>query len=547
MHADESRPWQDPCRKVATSIIERLTPHAKVRNASPAELVERTLVLGTGKLTNTGALSVFTGSRTGRSPNDRFIVKNPGTEKEIAWGKINIPIEPEKAAKVRELIIQHLSNSPGLIQVDAWIGADARFGRPVKVFTDSPWHALFSWNIFRRVRLDEQGNLLDSDGTVLPKRPPLVILAAPYLTIDPATSGLKSEVGIILDLDEGVITVHGSQYGGEIKKSAFTAMNFYLPFEGVFPMHCSANVGQDGKVALFFGLSGTGKTTLSADSSRPLIGDDEHGWSQDGVFNFEGGCYAKCINLSKEHEPEIWNAIRFGALVENVVVDPVTRIPDYTDDSVTENTRATYPLFHNSVMLESGKAGHPSTVFFLVADAFGVMPPIAELTPEQAMYYFVSGYTAKLAGTEAGMGNAVQATFSSCFGEPFLPLHPQRYADMLKEKIQEHGTKCYLLNTGWSGGPYGVGKRLRLPWTRAMVNAALSGELAKVETYVDPVFGLKVPLSCPNVPSEVMIPENTWQDKEEYRRKRLELAAKFKANIERFGMSKEVLEAGPRV
>ncbi|HHW17449.1 MAG TPA: phosphoenolpyruvate carboxykinase (ATP) [Firmicutes bacterium] len=507
-----------------------------------------TLAAGTGKLTESGALSVFTGSRTGRSPSDRFIARKSGTEGEIAWGKVNLPVEPEKAEKVRELIIRYLSGGRELIRLDAWVGADSRFGRPVIVFTDSPWHALFARNIFRRVSVEPDGSLLDPDGTALPKRNPLVILAAPYLTIDPRESGLRSEVGIILDLDEGVITIHGTQYAGEIKKSVFTAMNFYLPFEGVLPMHCSANVGKDGGVALFFGLSGTGKTTLSADSSRQLIGDDEHGWSDSGVFNFEGGCYAKCINLSREHEPEIWNAIRFGAILENVVVDPRSRIPDFADGSVTENTRATYPLSHNTVVYPGGMAGHPTTIFFLVADAFGVMPPIAELAPEQAMYYFISGYTAKLAGTEAGMGNAVQATFSSCFGEPFLPLHPQRYADMLRDRIQKHGTRCYLLNTGWSGGPYGVGERLRLPWSRAMVNAALSGGLLKVETYVDPVFGLKVPLSCPGVPSEVLVPENTWKDKEEYRRKRHELAVQFKENMNRFrGMSPEVLAAGPRV
>lgn len=520
---------------MAQQLLAQVAPHVAMRNPAGAVLVEKALAQG-AKLSDRGALCVWTGKRTGRSPNDKFVVRRPESEKNIWWGKVNQPLEPEKAEKIASMVVQYLAGRE-LYQVDAWVGADPRFGRPVTVVTDSASHAFFSQLIFRK------------PPEIPPTRInlPITIFAAPHFTIDPKLSGLNSEAGIILDLDEGLVIIYGSAYAGEIKKSVFTAMNYYMPLEGVFPMHCSANVGDADDVALFFGLSGTGKTSLSADSTRRLIGDDEHGWSDTGVFNFEGGCYAKCIKLSKEREPEIWNALRFGSLLENVVIDEHTRLPDFDSDAITENTRATYPLAHNPLMLDSGVAGHPKTILFLVADAFGIMPPIAKLTKEQAMYYFISGYTAKLAGTEVGMTQP-EATFSSCFGEPFLPLHPQKYADMLRDKISQHDTRCFLVNTGWSGGPYGVGKRIDIRHTKAMVAAAIRGDFDGVETWTDPVFGLVVPLRCKGVPEEILVPRNTWADKEAYDQRRIELAKRFAANIAKYpGVSREVLEAGPKV
>jgi phosphoenolpyruvate carboxykinase (ATP) len=356
----------------------------------------------------------------------------------------------------------------------------------------------------------------------------------------------RSEAVIIIDFEERLALIAGTQYAGEMKKSIFTVLNFLLPAEGVLPMHCSANVGSAGDVALFFGLSGTGKTSLSADTSRRLIGDDEHGWGDNGVFNFEGGCYAKCINLSKKYEPQIWNAIRFGAVYENVVVNPRTRQPDYDDDSLTENTRAAYPVDYIDNVIESGRGGHPRAIIFLSADSFGILPPISRLTTEQAMYYFLSGYTSKLAGTEAGV-TTPQATFSSCFGAAFLPLRPGEYADLLRERIEKYRVRCYLINTGWSGGPYGIGERININYTRAMVRAAISGELDKVEMVTDPIFGLHSPTSCSNVPDELLIPRNTWADKEAYDLQAADLAARFKKNFTQFTLpSDEVRNAGPK-
>jgi len=527
----------DKCHDNATRAeraVAALEQYVTLRNPSNAILYEMSLKQG-ALLSDTGALCIWTGRRSGRSPNDKFVVKRPESEKNIWWGKVNQPLEMEKAEKIEGLLRKYFATR-GLIRMDRWAGADPRFGRPVTLITDSASHAFFSRLIFRDPPKDAPRT----------GKKGMTILAAPFLALDPKESGLNSDAGIILDLDDAIVLLYGTRYAGEIKKSVFSAMNYWMPLEGVFPMHCSANVGAGEDVALFFGLSGTGKTSLSADASRRLIGDDEHGWSDTGVFNFEGGCYAKCIKLSREREPEIYNALRYGALLENVVIDKATRLPDYDSEAITENTRATYPLAFNPLMLDSGVAGHPKAVMFLVADAFGIMPPIARLTKEQAMYYFISGYTAKLAGTEVGMTEP-EATFSSCFGEPFLPWHPQKYADMLKARILEHNTNCYLVNTGWSGGPYGVGNRIKIGFTRAMVSAAIGGNLQKGEIWTDPVFGLRVPRHIEAVPDVILTPRETWKDGEEYDRKRLELAKRFIANIAKYpGVSREVIEAGPR-
>ena len=364
--------------------------------------------------------------------------------------------------------------------------------------------------------------------------------------MNPRVHGTRSETAIIIDFEERLVLIAGTEYAGEMKKAIFTVLNFILPAEGVLPMHCSANIGAQGDVALFFGLSGTGKTSLSADPDRRLIGDDEHGWGDNGVFNFEGGCYAKCINLSREHEPQIYNAVRFGAVCENVVLNEKTREPDYADSSLTENTRVAYPVDYIENVVSSGMGGHPNAVIFLSADLFGVLPPIAKLTTEQAMYYFLSGYTSKLAGTERGV-TSPQATFSSCFGAAFLPLRPGEYANLLRERIERHDVRCYLINTGWTGGPYGVGQRMKIGYTRAMVRAAISGEIEKAEMVTDPIFGLQIPKYCPDVPSMVLQPRETWSDKEAYDRQASDLAARFKKNFEQFVLvDASVRQAGPR-
>jgi phosphoenolpyruvate carboxykinase (ATP) len=420
--------------------------------------------------------------------------------------------------------------------LDAAAAADPAYRIPIQVITELAWHNLFARQLFLRANQDD----------LTSGHPGFTVLCVPNFHADPRTFGTRSEVAIIIDFEERLILIAGTQYAGEMKKSIFTVLNFILPAEGVLPMHCSANVGPGGDVALFFGLSGTGKTSLSADPSRRLIGDDEHGWSANGVFNFEGGCYAKCINLSKEYEPQIWDAIRFGAVYENVVLNPKTREPDYSDDSITENTRAAYPVDFIDNVVESGRGGHPEAVIFLSADSFGVLPPISKLTTEQAMYYFLSGYTSKLAGTEAGV-TTPQATFSPCFGAPFLPLQPGEYANLLRERIEEYDVRCYLINTGWTGGPYGIGKRININYTRAMVRAAISGALDDLEMYTDPVFGLHSPTSCPDVPGEVLIPRNTWADKEAFDRQAADLAARFKKNFTQFTLvGDDVRNAGPR-
>jgi phosphoenolpyruvate carboxykinase (ATP) len=505
-------------------------------NPSVDELVEQSLARGEGSLSDTGALVTKTGARTGRSPKDRFLVSHGGSKDKIDWGAVNRAVSPEVFDTLRSRALKHLTGKD-LFVVDGYVGADPKHQIKLRVIAEFAWHALFCKQLFRRPSADELEGF----------QPEFEILAAPTLEADPSLEAINSEVFIGLDLERKQVLVLGTHYAGEMKKSMFSAGNYLFPQEGVLSMHCSANIGPKNDVALFFGLSGTGKTTLSADPQRRLIGDDEHGWSDSGVFNFEGGCYAKCIDLSEEREPQIWAAIRSGAVLENVTMDGSGHV-DYSDDSLTENTRAAYPLEFISNHVPEGRGGHPNTVVFLTADAFGVLPPIAKLTREAAMYHFLSGFTSKLAGTEAGVTEP-EATFSTCFGSPFLPLPASVYAEMLGEKIAKHDAEVYLVNTGWTGGPYGVGKRMSLPYTRAMVAAATSGELRGVETTRHPIFKVDVPVSVPGVPDGVLDPRSTWDDPEAYDEKATELAAMFVKNFDRFAatVSPEVVAAGPSI
>ncbi|QDV92448.1 Phosphoenolpyruvate carboxykinase [ATP] [Phycisphaerae bacterium RAS2] len=506
-------------------------------NLSVPELVERALVRGEGQLNDTGALCCLTGKRTGRSPNDKFIVQDDHTAKTVDWGKVNRPITPEVFEKLLKKTIAHL-NDQELFVTDAWAGADEQYGMPIRLVGTKAWHSLFARQLFRRSTQKQMESA----------KPEYVILSAPDLHADPGKDGTNSEAFICADFTRRIILVAGTHYAGENKKSIFTVLNHTLPDRGVFPMHCSANVGPNGDVALFFGLSGTGKTTLSADPQRRLIGDDEHGWSDRGVFNFEGGCYAKCIRLSPEREPQIYNALRFGAVLENVVIDPATRAVDFDSDRYTENTRAAYPIdFIDNAIPEGRADAHPRAIVFLTCDAFGVMPPISRLSPEQAMYHFLSGYTAKLAGTEAGVGSEPQAAFSTCFGAPFMTRNPMVYANLLADRMKKHDAQCFLINTGWGGGPFGVGKRIDLASTRAMVHAALGGKLKEVETVTDPVFGLHIPTRVPEVEADILLPRKTWKDAAAYDAKAKHLAGLFKENFTKFtAATAEVKAAGPR-
>jgi phosphoenolpyruvate carboxykinase (ATP) len=484
-----------------------------------------------------GAISTVTVPHTGRSPNDRFVVRDKMTESVVNWGVVNVPMTPEHFDTLRGDIVEHLNESDLFVR-DARAGADETNALNVRVISESPWHSLFAYNMFLRLSPEEREGF----------EPQFTVLHAPHFKADPARHGSNSETAIVVNFRAHEVLVAGSRYAGEIKKSIFSVLNHLLPEVGILPMHCSANVGSRGDVALFFGLSGTGKTTLSADPSRGLIGDDEHGWSDDGVFNFEGGCYAKTIRLSPEGEPDIYRATQmFGTILENVVLDEDTREIDFDDASITENTRASYPIHYIPNAVVPSRGGHPSNVVFLTADAFGVLPPISRLTREQAMYHFLSGYTAKVGGTERGVTEP-QATFSACFGGPFLPRHPVVYAEMLDEKLREHSAKVWLVNTGWSGGGPGVGGRMKLSYTRAMVNAALASDLEGVEFAPDPVFGVDVPLSVPGVPAEVLSPRGTWTDGEAYDASAAELAAMFKANFKQFTheLRDDMRVAGPR-
>jgi phosphoenolpyruvate carboxykinase (ATP) len=484
-----------------------------------------------------GPLVVRTGQHTGRSPNDKFIVEEAENKEHIWWGN-NRAITPERFETLHRRIISYLNAKDVFVQ-DCWAGADPDYRLAVRVITEDAWHNLFARNMFRQASTAELQQF----------EPAYTVINVPKFHANPEMDGTHSDVFVLLDLARKLVLIGGTSYAGEIKKSIFSVMNYLLPFKDVLPMHCSANIGAAGDTALFFGLSGTGKTTLSADASRTLIGDDEHGWSANGIFNFEGGCYAKVIRLSEEAEPEIYQTTRrFGTLLENVMIEPKSRRLDLDDNSLTENTRAAYPIAHIANATRDGLGGHPDNIIFLTADAFGVLPPVSRLSPEQAMYHFISGYTAKVAGTERGVTEP-QATFSACFGAPFMTQHPSVYAELLGQKIATHRATCWLINTGWSGGAYGVGSRIKIAYTRAMVNAALGGQFAGVAFGTDPIFGLSVPTSCPDVPAEVLSPRNTWADGAAYDEQAQKLAQMFVENFKKFEaqVSPEILAAGPQL
>ena len=500
-------------------------------------LVERIVTRREGVLAHLGAIVVHTGNYTGRAPNDKFIVRVPDSEEKISWGKINQPLSQEDFDRLYIRMTAYFQGRDVFVQ-DTNACAHPSYRLPIRIVTETAWHNLFARNLFIRSKVDE-----------LPEHvPQFTVMHAPGFHAIPEEDGTNSEVFVILNLDRRIILIGGTSYAGEIKKSIFSVLNYILPQKGVLSMHCSANVGREGDVALFFGLSGTGKTTLSSDPERALIGDDEHGWGDDGVFNFEGGCYAKAIKLRAELEPLIWEATRrFGTVLENVIFDPHTRRVNFDDASLTENTRAAYPIgFLENYVLE-GRAGHPKNIFFLTADAFGVMPPIARLTPEQARYYFLSGFTSKLAGTERGLGSEPQATFSTCFGAPFLPLPPRVYSRLLGEKIARHEVNVWLINTGWTGGSYGEGERIHLPYTRAMIRAALNGHLEDVPKRIDSYFGIAVPEVVPGVPTELLDPRQTWADKQAYDQQARSLIDRFQKNFAQFAgeVSSQVAVAGP--
>ena len=515
-------------------LADLLVKKSVHRNLSTPKLVQTAIQNNEGVLSSRGALVSETGKRTGRSPKDKFTVKDASTANKVAWGAVNLAFPPEKFDALYQRVLQYLAGKEIYVQ-DLFCGADPKYQLPIQVINEYAWHNLFVHQLFIR----------PTSAELKTHKPEFTIVSAPGFLADPKRDGTNSEVFVIVNFTRKIVIIGGTQYAGEMKKSIFGVMNFLLPQNNVFPMHCSANIGEDGVTALFFGLSGTGKTTLSADPTRRLIGDDEHGWSAAGVFNFEGGCYAKCIKLSEQNEPQIWNALHFGSVLENVVLDPITRVPNYDDDSKTENTRAAYPVEHIDNAVIPGFGGHPKNVVFLTADAFGVLPPVSKLTPEQAMFHFMSGYTAKVAGTEAGVTEP-QATFSTCFGAPFMPLPPKVYAEMLGRRLREHNAQCWLVNTGWQGGPYGVGKRMSLPYTRAMVNALVEGKLDNVEFEIEPAFGLSIPKSVPGVPSDLLKPRNSWRDSASYDRMAADLAAQFEKNFEQFDAPREIKDAGPR-
>ncbi|HLR81226.1 MAG TPA: phosphoenolpyruvate carboxykinase (ATP) [Bacillota bacterium] len=517
-------------------LIKEILKHENLQNnLSVPRLVEKILSRKEGVMTATGAVCSTTGKYTGRSPHDKFIVKDEISDKYVEWGKVNKPIDEDIFDRLYKKVIDYLKGKDELFLFNGFAGADEEYRLPIQVINEYAWHNLFAKQLFVRPTEEE----------LKTHQPEFTIVSAPAYKANPEVDGTNSEAFVLVSFKKRIVLIGGTEYAGEIKKSVFSIMNMLLPQRDVLSMHCSANVGQEGDVALFFGLSGTGKTTLSADPYRRLIGDDEHGWGPNGVFNIEGGCYAKCINLSREKEPQIYDAIRFGTVLENVVVDEQTRIPDYDDTSYTENTRAAYPLENIENIITPSIAGHPSAIIFLTADASGTLPPISKLSKEQAMYHFLSGYTSKLAGTERGVTEP-EATFSACFGEPFLPLAPSTYARMLGNKIDQHNANVFLVNTGWTGGPYGVGERIKLAYTRAMVHAALEGELNSVETTKDEFFGLEIPLHVPGVPDEVLIPRNTWSDKDAYDEQAKTLAMEFHQNFKKFGhVSEDIAQAGP--
>jgi phosphoenolpyruvate carboxykinase (ATP) len=505
-------------------------------NLSTPLLVEEAIRRREARLSHLGPLVVRTGSHTGRSPQDKFVVQEPTSEDKVWWGKVNQPMSTENFDRLHLRMLAYLQGKDLFVQ-DCYAGADPDYRLPIRVITEYAWHSLFARNMFIQASPDELAT----------HQPEFTVIDAPNFRADPELDGTKSEVFIVLNFAQKLVLIGGTQYAGEIKKSIFTVLNYLLPQQNVLSMHCSANIGADGDTAVFFGLSGTGKTTLSADPERELIGDDEHGWSDRGVFNFEGGCYAKVIRLSPTAEPEIYETTRrFGTVLENVAFDSATGRLNLDDESLTENTRAAYPISHIPNAAEGGVGGHPRNIIMLTADAFGVLPPIARLTPAQAIYHFLSGYTAKVAGTEKGVSEP-SATFSTCFGAPFLALSPIVYANLLGDKITRHDVNVWLINTGWSGGPYGVGQRIRIADTRAMVRAALNGDLIDVPTRQDPIFGLAVPVSVPSVATEVLDPRVTWADKAAYDVQARKLAAMFEQNFAQFRdqVTAEVRIAGP--
>ncbi len=504
----------------------------------PTELISQTVALGQGAILSNGALAVNTGQFTGRSPKDKFIVKDALTASTVNWNDFNIPFSPENFDKLYDRITRYFAGK------DIWMReghacADPSYRVNIRVITESPWANLFAYNMFLRPSEEELEDI-HADWT---------IIQAPGCLADPATDGTRQSNFAVVSFTRKMILIGGTAYTGEIKKGIFTILNYILPHEhGVLSMHCSANLGAKGDTAIFFGLSGTGKTTLSADPDRRLIGDDEHGWSANNVFNFEGGCYAKCIDLSEEKEPQIFHAIREGALLENIMCHPGTSDVNYADKCITENTRVSYPLHYIDNAVIPSVGGVPDNIFFLTCDAYGVLPPISRLTPEQAMYQFISGYTARVAGTETGVTEPT-TTFSTCFGAPFLPLHPVQYASLLGEKLRQHKATVWLINTGWTGGSYGTGQRIRLSYTRAMVSAALNGQLDKLAYKDHPVFGVSIPESCPGVPSDILDPRNTWADKSAYDQRANELGVKFVRNFEKYASqaTPEILSASPRI
>ncbi|CAN5702327.1 phosphoenolpyruvate carboxykinase [soil metagenome] len=505
-------------------------------NATPAVLYEHAIRRDEATVAHGGPLVADTGKFTGRSPKDKYVVRDDFTEDVVDWGPINQAMTPEHFGRLQEDMFDAAAERQLFVQ-ELFAGTDPAVQIPVRIVTERAWHSLFVRNLFVRSGDPAAGDRLG-----------WTVLDLPSFKADSARHGCRSSTCIAVDFGKRLVLIANSEYAGEMKKSIFGALNFALPHAGILPMHCSANVGAGGDVALFFGLSGTGKTTLSADAKRTLIGDDEHGWSDDGIFNFEGGCYAKAIKLSRDAEPEIYEAsTRFGAVLENVVIDDDTRVIDFDDARKTENTRSAYPLDFIPNASDTGRAGHPDTVVFLTADAFGVLPPISRLDTHQAMYHFLSGYTAKVAGTERGVTEP-QATFSACFGSPFMPLPPARYAEMLGERLAQHGSRVWLVNTGWTGGPYGKGSRIKLAHTRALIDAALAGDLDDIETRIDPIFAVAVPVRVPNVPDDLLDPRRTWGDAAAYDAQAKRLAGMFAENFARFSadVARPIVDAGPR-
>ncbi|TSA29197.1 MAG: phosphoenolpyruvate carboxykinase (ATP) [Bacteroidetes bacterium] len=540
--------FETPAQKQAADLksVFGLQNHGLVHlervywNLPESALYEESVFRNEGKIVFGGPLLVYTGKWTARAANEKYIVMEPGTEDKIDWGKNNRPLSAEKFEGIFNRLQAFLQGEELFVQ-DVFVGADPNYQMPIRIITDTAWQSLFARNMFLTI------NTLEKYKTHIPD---FTLIASPSFKLDPRIDGTNSETGIVIDFSKKLAIVANSQYGGEVKKSIFTIMNFLMPLQDIMSMHCSANVGKKNDVALFFGLSGTGKTTLSADPKRKLIGDDEHGWSDESVFNFEGGCYAKVIRLSAENEPEIYACTRrFGTILENVVFDPTSRKIDLDDDQVTENTRASYPLdfIPNSIPEKMVKA-HPKNVIFLTCDAQGVMPPIARLDMNQAIYHFISGYTSKIAGTELGLGIEPEITFSACFGAPFMVHHPYLYADLLRKKIEKHGAKVWLVNTGWVGGKFGVGKRISIRHTRNMLNAVLDGELDNVTFRKDKLFNFDIPTTCPNVPPDVLDPENAWGNKKEYWMKYDALASRYIENFKMFttGCPEEIIQAGPK-